>query len=193
MSSLAEGPEAPKFRPGPVRLVAASERWPVLFQAERDRLEAAANGAFLAIEHFGSTAVPGLRAKPIIDMMAFILDLSLVEALAPALRTLNYEITDVGFRRRIFFRKEPAADGVAYHLHITSNMRRTNKNELLLRDWLVRNPQVAARYEALKDLLAAEHPDDNRAYTSGKTGFLRNAVNAAREHMGLPPETDWAE
>ena len=67
------------------------------------------------------------------------------------------------------------------------------KNELLLRDWLIANPDVARAYEALKLELARQFPDDMPRYTSGKTAFLRAAVNDARANIGLPPETDWDE
>ena len=126
--------------------------------------------------HFGSTAVPNLRAKPIIDIMASIDELSLVGAIAPALRRLGYEPAEVGFLKRRFFRKAPPSDGVAYHLHVVRTAAWPNKNELLLRDWLIANPDVAAAYETLKETLAREHPDDMPAYTAGKTDFLRRAV-----------------
>jgi GrpB-like predicted nucleotidyltransferase (UPF0157 family) len=164
-----------------------------LFEAERDRLASAVGGAFGNIVHFGSTAVPNLRAKPIIDIMASIDELSLVDAIAPALRRLGYEPAEVDFLKRRFFRKAPSSVGVAYHLHVVTTAAWRNKNELLLRDWLIANADLAAAYEALKDTLARRHPDDMAAYTAGKTDFLRRAVNDARQAKGLPPETDWVE
>jgi GrpB-like predicted nucleotidyltransferase (UPF0157 family) len=178
---------------GTVRLSEASQTWPILFEVERDRLASAVGGAFGNIMHFGSTAVPNLRAKPIIDIMASIDELSLVDAIAPALRRLGYEPAEVGFLKRRFLRKAPPSDGVAYHLHIVRTAAWPNKNELLLRDWLIANPDVAAAYETLKETLAREHPDDMPAYTAGKTDFLRRAVNDARQAKGLLPETDWVE
>jgi GrpB-like predicted nucleotidyltransferase (UPF0157 family) len=163
---------------GTVHLSEASQTWQVLFEAERDRLASAVGGAFGNIVHFGSTAVPNLRAKPIIDIMSSI---------------EGYEPAEVDFLKRRFFRKAPSSDGVAYHLHVVTTAAWRNKNELLLRDWLIANADVAAAYEALKDTLARRHPDDMAAYTAGKTDFLRRAVNDARQAKGLPPETDWVE
>jgi GrpB-like predicted nucleotidyltransferase (UPF0157 family) len=189
------GPPPPRIGAnlGTVHLSEASQTWPVPFEAERDRLASAVGGAFGNIAHFGSTAVPNLRAKPIIDIVASIDELSLVDAIAPALRRLGYEPAEVGFLKRRFFRNAPAPDGVAYHLHVVRTAAWPNKNELLLCHWLIANPDIAAAYEALRETLARWQPDDMPAYTAGKTDFLRRAVNDARQAKGLFPETDWVE
>jgi GrpB-like predicted nucleotidyltransferase (UPF0157 family) len=111
----------------------------------------------------------------------------------PVLLSLGYEPAAVGFRKRRFLRKQPASVGVAYHLHIITNAAWPNKNELLVRDWLIAHPNVAARYETLKQALAQDHSDDMPAYTAAKSEFLRNVINDARRSRRLPPETDWAE
>ncbi|HEY3846688.1 MAG TPA: GrpB family protein, partial [Acetobacteraceae bacterium] len=85
------------------------------------------------------------------------------------------------------------SNGVVYHLHVITNAAWPDKNELLVRDWLIAHPNVAARYEALKVALARDRPDDMPAYTAAKSDFLRNVVNDARRSRGLPPQTDWAE
>lgn len=82
---------------------------------------------------------------------------------------------------------------MGYHLHIITNAAWPNKNELLVHDWLIAHPDVAARYETLKEALAEKHADNRPAYTAAKSEFLRNVVNDARRSRGLLPETDWSE
>jgi GrpB-like predicted nucleotidyltransferase (UPF0157 family) len=178
---------------GRVHLAEPDPAWARLFENERRRLTLISGGAFKNVAHFGSTAVPGLRAKPIIDIMVSVEVLSAVDALLPALRNLGYEPVDAGFLKRRFLRKRPAADGLGYHLHVVSDTVWPAKNELRVRDWLIAHPDVAACYETLKEALARNHPDDMAAYTAAKTEFLRKIVNDARQSSGLPPETDWTE
>jgi GrpB-like predicted nucleotidyltransferase (UPF0157 family) len=176
-----------------VRLADPDVEWARLFNRERHILTTSTGGAFENIAHFGSTAVPGLRAKPIIDIMASVDALFHVDAVMPALLGLGYEPAEVGFLKRRFLRKQPTTIGVGYHLHIIANAAWPHKNELLVRDWLIARPEVAASYAALKETLAQKHPDDMPAYTAAKSAFLRTVVNDARRSRGLPPETDWME
>jgi len=178
---------------GQVHLAEPDAAWSELFDAEQRRLAPISGGAVRNIAHFGSTAVPGLRAKPIIDIMASVDTLSAVEAMLPALRNLGYVPVVAGFLKRRFLRKRPAADGVGYHLHVVTNTAWPARNELVVRDWLIAHPDVAARYGTLKEVLARNHPDDMPAYTTAKTEFLRKIVNDARQYKGLPPVTDWTE
>jgi GrpB-like predicted nucleotidyltransferase (UPF0157 family) len=178
---------------GHVRLTDPDAAWAELFESERQRLTVLSGGAFKNIAHFGSTAVPGLRAKPIVDIMASVDALSAVDAIMPALRSLGYEPAEVGFLKRRFLRKQTTSNGVACHLHIVANAAWPNKSELLVRDWLIAHPNVAARYEALKEALARDHADDMPAYTEAKSKFLRQVVNDARRSRGLPQQTDWSE
>jgi GrpB-like predicted nucleotidyltransferase (UPF0157 family) len=178
---------------GHVHLSEPKAEWARLFESERQRLVAISPGRFKNIAHFGSTAVPGLRAKPIIDIMASVEALSTVDAMMPTLLSYGYAPVDVGFVKRRFLRKQLASSSVGYHLHIITNAAWPNKNELLVRDWLIAHPDVAACYETLKQALARKHPDDRPAYTAAKSEFLRTVVNDARQSRGLPPESDWAE
>jgi len=179
--------------PGHVRLSEPRAEWAGLFASERQRLAAISGGAFTNIVHFGSTAVPGLRAKPIIDIMASVAALSAVDAMMPVLLSDGYEPAEAGFVKRRFLRKQMTSAGVGYHLHIIADVAWPNKNELLVRDWLIAHPNVAACYATLKEALARKHHDDRPAYTAAKSEFLRRVVNDARRSRGLPPETDWTE
>jgi GrpB-like predicted nucleotidyltransferase (UPF0157 family) len=100
---------------------------------------------------------------------------------------------DAGFNKRRFFRREEKGADLAYHLHLVVCAIWPLKNELLLRDWLIQNPEVARAYEALKVELAAAYGNDMPRYTAGKSSFLRGVINDARLSEGLPIEQDWDE
>jgi len=145
------------------------------------------------LQHYGSTAVAGLRAKPVIDMMAPISSLDQADALVNVLAKAGYRKIEVGFLKRRFFRREPEGKYPAYHLHLAVAHRWPIKNELLLRDWLIQHPETARAYEALKIELAERYAEDMPLYTEGKTSFLQRVVNEARLSQGLPEESDWDE
>jgi GrpB-like predicted nucleotidyltransferase (UPF0157 family) len=178
---------------GEVSIINSDEAWPAQFEAERRRLLPILGAAGQSLQHFGSTAIPNLKAKPIIDMMAPIASLPIAYQLSSRLAEVGYIVVDAGFIKRAFFRRPDMGVDPAFHLHLVIAPSWPMKNELLLRDWLIARPDLARAYEALKLELAHRFPDDMPRYTSGKTAFLRAAVNDARASVGLTPETDWDE
>lgn len=178
---------------GHVSLLPYDPSWPAHFLRERERLQPLLGVIAEKLEHYGSTAIPGLSAKPVIDMMAPVESLDAADALVEQLAAAWYRKIDAGFFKRRFFRREADEAGPAYHLHLVVAPAWPIKNELLLRDWLIGHPELARAYEALKAELAANCGDDMPHYTHGKTAFLRAAVNAARQNQGLPAEDDWDE
>jgi GrpB-like predicted nucleotidyltransferase (UPF0157 family) len=178
---------------GHVSVVPPDPSWPEYFSRERDLLRPVLGRITDELQHYGSTAVPGLSAKPIIDMMAPVASLDEADALGYQLANIGYSKIDAGFFKRRFFRKKTEPSEVAYHLHLVVSLAWPLKNELLLRDWLIQHPEIAHTYEKLKTHLAAEYGHDMPRYTEGKTSFLRRVVNEARLHRGLPLESDWDE
>jgi GrpB-like predicted nucleotidyltransferase (UPF0157 family) len=178
---------------GDVCLSPPDPSWPIHFSRERERLRRFLGPVADELQHYGSTAVPGLSAKPIIDMMAPVASLDTADALGDRLAAAGYRKIDAGFFKRRFFRRKVDGADLAFHLHLVVCPTWPVKNELLLRDWLMERPEMAHAYEALKKRLAAEHGDDMPRYTEGKTLFLREAVNEARLSRGFPIESDWNE
>lgn len=178
---------------GPVSISGPDPSWPDHFLHERERLRPLLGHITDELQHYGSTAVPGLCAKPIIDMMAPVPSLDRADALGKCLASAGYCKIDAGFFKRRFFRREVTGANLAYHLHLVVSPAWPLKNELLLRDWLIQHPDIARAYEALKLKLAATCGDDMPRYTEGKTSFLRKIVNDARLSQGLPVECDWDE
>lgn len=159
-----------------VELVAYDPAWPTLYALEAERLRAALPpGLILAMEHFGSTAIPGMPAKPIIDILAAVPSVEAARHVAPGpLAALGYAFWAENPKRdRLFFVKglPPAALRRTHHLHLCEAGGEMWQR-LVFRDVLRNNTAEAQRYAALKHALAAAHREDREAYTDGKTAFV---------------------
>ena len=156
-------------------------RWPERYQHERERLLHAIGEYVVAIEHIGSTAVPGLGAKPIIDIMVAIRSLPRdVSGCIEPLSRLGFEyVPRPDFKDSVFF-----SHGVwgpsTRHLHLTEYGSGFWNEKLLFRDYLRRHAETAAEYLALKRSLAARHAANRTAYTDAKSSFILSIVNRAR-------------
>src|SRR5205814_208261 len=143
------------LEPGAVRLVVYDEAWRLLFCQERDRLLASlARGArVMHLEHIGSTAVLGLAAKPILDMLAAPADAGSVDSFVPPLQQAGYEYRPlVSTADRHFFRRGVPRQ---YHLHLTQFGSAVWNDQLTFRDRLRADASVARAYETLKRELAS--------------------------------------
>jgi GrpB-like predicted nucleotidyltransferase (UPF0157 family) len=163
-----------------VKLQKYDPRWPGLFIAERDRLHLLSPrlpAHLIDIQHIGSTAVPGLAAKPVIDMLAGVESMAAAEALLAPLCANGYT-TSTEFNASLTDRKwlmRWAEGRRTHHLHVVVHGGKVWAERLRFRDALRTNPALAARYAALKTELAAKHPNDREAYTDGKAAFVRAA------------------
>lgn len=174
---------------GKVCLADYSDRWPPAFEAERAELSAALGGAALAIEHIGSTAVPGLPAKPIIDIAAAVRDLAAVDSLVGPLARVGYRyLGEYGLPGRHFFEK---GTPVTHHLHVVEESSGHWQVWRVFRDYLRRHPAEAERYAAFKRELAARYADDRDAYTRSKSEFVNAVLRKAGREKGRykPPST----
>jgi GrpB-like predicted nucleotidyltransferase (UPF0157 family) len=151
-------------------------RWPGLFAVERALLDdVLAPWLVASIEHIGSTAVPGLAAKPVIDIMAPVASLDASRAAIDVLGTTGYCYFPYRAEVMHWFCK-PSDDIRTHHLHLVPYRSPLWNERLAFRDALRTDARLAARYEALKRDLARAHPDDREAYTDAKTAFIREAV-----------------
>lgn len=175
-----------------VEVIAYNPRWPDLYAAERERVVSACPGAFVAFEHIGSTAVPGLRSKPVIDMMAAVLSLQESPSLAEVLNLLGYNVFDTGMRERLFLRRYTPEQG-RFHLHIVEQHTWDERKERHMRDYLLAHPDAARAYGALKDDLARQHAEDSLAYTKAKTAFIQNVIDQVQDARGQPRFDVWED
>lgn len=164
-----------------VALFPYDANWPSMFEDERDRLLYLFPGNLLAIEHFGSTAVPGLSAKPIIDILAGVDSMSradeLMEPLCRAKYTTSMEFNASLVGRRWLMRW--AEGRRTHHLHLMVYGSKEWDRRLVFRNILRANTELAQRYEKNKRLWAAEFRADREAYTAAKAGFIREALKSA--------------
>ena len=172
----------------PVEVVDYDQGWPRRYQEERDRIAAAIGDALLAIEHVGGTAVPGLPAKPVIDLMLGVDDIERAGPAVAGLINLGYEyIPEFESQlpdRRYFRRGTPDT----HHVHMVPVSSDYFTEHLLFRDWLRSHPQAAEEYGKLKRGLAGRFPNDRDAYRAGKVPFIEMVVAAARrEAVGDQP------
>jgi GrpB-like predicted nucleotidyltransferase (UPF0157 family) len=171
-------PDPLGLHPGTVRVVAYDARWPALYEEEARRVRAGLDPLPVVLEHTGSTAVPGLAAKPIVDILA---GRPAGSALAPYVRALEalgwVHRGEQGIPGRDFFRR-----GVprTHHLHLTEVGSAFWRDHLAFRDALRRDPALAAAYQALKLRLAAEHPFDRERYIEGKGPFVLEVLARVR-------------
>jgi GrpB-like predicted nucleotidyltransferase (UPF0157 family) len=162
----------------PAVVVAYDPGWPGMFQRLRDRIDAALTGVAHVTEHVGSTAVPGLAAKPVIDIDVVVPDQSAVKAVIEALAAAGWQHQgDLGITGREAF--WPPADAIYHHLYVVVARSQPHRDHLDFRDFLRAHPGQASRYGELKRQLAVLLATDREAYVQGKaemiTGFLRLA------------------
>jgi GrpB-like predicted nucleotidyltransferase (UPF0157 family) len=164
-----------------VRLHPYDASWPSKFGTERQRLTSLLPGVFLEIEHIGSTAVPGMPAKPIIDLLAGVESMAVAKSIAGRICASGYttstEFNETLVDRAWFMRW---ADGHrTHHLHVVVQDGGVWRERLAFRDALRSSPPFAARYAALKRQLAARHVTDREAYTNAKAEFIHSALRDA--------------
>lgn len=172
------------MRRDPIVIVAYDARWPALFERERGALELALLSTLVRpIEHIGSTAVPGLAAKPIIDMCAVVADIDDVADRATDLIGAGWvaalERHDIDERRRSYC--TPSIERRTHHLHIVEQASEGWRGWVAFRDYLRTHPEDAEAYAALKRSLAdaAGDPNDRSAYRLGKSGFIEQRTRSA--------------
>lgn len=150
--------------------------WPAIFLLERERLLSLFPGIFIDIQHIGSTAVPGFSAKPIVDILAGVDSMRTAEALAEPLCRCGYN-TSPEFNATLVDRKwfMRWADGHrTHHLHVVVYGAEPWCERIRFREALLKCPELAARYAALKTKLAAQHTTDRETYTKAKEQFVRS-------------------
>ena len=158
--------------------------WPHLYEAEKALVVGRIGEHLLAIEHIGSTSVPGLSAKPIIDMLLGVETLDQADACLDPLEQVGYEYLPerTAFTKaRRFLRKYPLGSPVGYHLHLLQPSNPYWTVLLAFRNYLRHHPATAHRYGVLKQQLAEQFPTDRLAYLHGKADFIQAVLQQAQQ------------
>ena len=170
--------------PQPVIIVEYNPQWPAMYEEEKSRVLGVIGHKIVAIEHIGSTAVPGLGAKPIIDIMVAVHRLADAEKCIGPLQGIGYEYVpefEVELPGRRFFRRGHQGAGT-HHLHMVELTSDFWERNLLFRDFLRNHSTVAQEYYLLKMGWAAKYGSDREkyeAYTEAKTPFIESVVARA--------------
>ena len=162
-----------------VRVVEYDPHWPQMFEREAEKLAAVLGDNLVAIHHIGSTAVEGLKAKPIIDILPVVRDLGAVDARAGNFEELGYEyLGEFGIPGRRYLRK--GGDERTHQIHIFSAESRGEiRRHLAVRDYLRTHREEADAYGRLKERLAEEYPYDIEGYCDGKDEFVKELERRA--------------
>lgn len=154
-----------------------SEAWTTTFKAAEQDISEALGPHLIAIEHIGSTAVPGLAAKPIIDIIAAVENFpGSVPQIVEPLADKGFTYVDKGRSNRHFFRRGLWGHGT-HHLHVVEHQGRDWRRQVFFRDWLRTHPEARSEYETLKRKLANEMDRDRPAYKQAKTDFIMGILS----------------
>lgn len=173
--------------PTPVILTAYDPRWPEIFDQVGSALRQALGDAAQRIDHIGSTAVPGLAAKPILDLQISVAALEPLDPYRRPLESLGYRFrAENPERTKRYFREAPGQRRM--HIHVRRAGSWSEQFALLFRDYLRTHADEARRYAAEKHRLAAVHGEDRRGYTEGKEPFIWDVMKKADRWS---QETGW--
>ena len=167
-------------------VVPYDDKWNVLYEQEKKILQDILGDIIIHIEHFGSTSVSGLSAKPIIDIIIFVKDINKVDEYNEKMRTAGYDVRgEHGITgRRFFVRIKPdISSNHSHHIHVYEQGRQSAKDELMFRDYLRVNPEAKQAYNNLKLSLSKQFYTDPLNYTEGKTELVRNITENARVYF----------
>lgn len=177
-------------KPEPIVLVEPMEDAKARFEEERLRIAIALRRLPAAIEHIGSSAIAGIKTKPIVDVLVGMRALPLEDAVEPLVASGYVHATGAGGPERLVFKRvtdipRDRGQRLAFHVHVVLHDDREWRRHVIFRDWLNLKPAWAKDYEALKIDLEARFGDDRARYTEEKTAFVERALAEAGQFPAL--------
>lgn len=165
---------------GTVQLSEYQPEWRDAFGQEELNLATVLGNLSLGVEHIGSTAIPGMKAKPILDLMVAVPSLDRWEQYEKPLETLSYQfMRDMREDQQHVLFVKGSEENRTHYLKLTEYDSDFWKEHLIFRDFLVEHPEYAREYESLKESLLNEHKGDRKPYTQGKAVFIEKMLRLA--------------
>lgn len=157
-----------------------NKEWSMMYKEEVDRILPILKNEIIAMHHIGSTSIPGMWAKPIIDILLEVRDIAKIDQYNEAMVNLGYEPRgELGIPGRRYFSREEPADVRTHHIHAYQSGDFGIERHLAFRDYMIAHPKAAQEYANLKRELARRYPSDIDAYIEGKEGFVSEMESKA--------------
>ena len=172
----------------PISLVEPNAEWKLLFEREKELISSIIGDHAIRIEHIGSTAIPNIKSKPIIDILVEIPDEPTIKAeIIASMKAKNYIFILRKDRPPAYlsFLKGYTNEGYkdhVYHIYMAQKEHAILWDRLYFRNYLINHQDVAKEYELLKEVLATQHKHDREAYTSGKDEFVERTTQTAKQY-----------
>ena len=166
---------------GIVKLEDHNNDWNLEYEKEKELLKNVLKDYLEEIHHVGSTSIPNLKAKPIIDILLVIQSFKDIPKITEILEDYQYENRgQQGIPDRYFFAKGPD-NARSHYLHVVEGHTDTYYNQLYFRDYLINHPEYVQKYNDLKEDLAKKYASERPKYTAGKKEFINNVIKLAKE------------
>ena len=157
-----------------IRVVPHDSRWMTSFDAEARRIIDGLGDVVIRLHHIGSTAIPGIKAKPVIDILMEVSDLTKLDGRTSQIEALGYEAKgEFGIPGRRYFRRDDAAGSRTHQVHAFLAGSDQVDRHLAFRDYMIAHPKIAQSYGDFKYRLAQQFPEDINAYMNGKDSFVK--------------------
>jgi GrpB-like predicted nucleotidyltransferase (UPF0157 family) len=171
-----------------VEVVPHDPRWRDSFQAEAKHIAAALGAHVVAIHHIGSTAIPGVHAKPVIDLLVEVDNIEAIDPRSSGMESIGYEVMgEFGIPGRRYFRKDDRHGTRTHQVHAFQAGSGEVVRHLVFREYMMAHPAEAQRYSELKRKLAEEYPWDMDGYIDGKDGFIQEMDRRAAAWRSAQP------
>mgnify|MGYP002782270905 CR=1 FL=1 len=169
-----------------VEVVPHNPNWRNEFEKEAEKIKAALGETLVAVHHIGSTAIVGIYAKPVIDILVEVRDISEVNARSGEVESLGYEVMgEFGIPGRRYFRKDNREGIRTHQVHTFAADSAQGRRHLAFRDFMNAHRVEAQKYSELKRKLAAENPNNMDGYIEGKDAFIKEIDRRAAYWLAL--------
>lgn len=163
-----------------IEVVDYNPKWVIMYHDEANKIKKIFGKELIDIYHIGSTAIPGIKAKPVIDILVVVKRIEKVDNYNDKMVRLGYEpMGEFGIKDRRFFMK--GGNNRTHHVHVFELGNNEIERHLNFRDYLIANPEDARRYSKLKEELAEKYRYDIESYVKGKDGLIKEIDRKAAE------------